>query len=86
MATSMGRTEVAVRYLRSAVQREEAVGALPWKAYSQVDLAAVLHSENPVNPEIQVLVNAAKETSLLVGSARLDARLKAIAEEIQEAP
>ncbi len=69
LAMTMGRRDDAVGHLESAVAANERMGAWPWAAHSQADLAAALRQR--ANPGDEKRAGALDQAALTTGS-RLD--------------
>jgi tetratricopeptide (TPR) repeat protein len=90
LAATMGRLTPAAAHLADAVRLNEELGARPWTAYSQRDLAAVLRrrDEPGDRAEAEVLERAALRTATSTGMALADelrARLASDAEKTDAA-
>ena len=72
LAGGLGRHEDAVNYLRRAVEIDRSIGATPWVAHAQVELAALVEPAEAVALRGEAAANASA-----LGMERLGARLSA---------
>ncbi len=80
LATSLGRHDDAERHLRTAIETERRMGALPWLAHAQHDLASLLIARAGTGDEEQarVLLAAARSTYRELGMDVWAARAAAL--------
>jgi tetratricopeptide (TPR) repeat protein len=79
LAGALGRVDEAVRHLEAGVALSEQLGARPWTAHAQADLAAALVARDGPGDATRAatLVHAAREAAEELGMVALQARLGA---------
>jgi tetratricopeptide (TPR) repeat protein len=75
LAAMLGRTEEAIAFHRRAIEIDTATGGVPWVAYAQAELAAVLAAAGEQD-EAAALHAAASATAEELGMVRLRERLE----------
>jgi DNA-binding SARP family transcriptional activator len=78
LAAMLGRPEEAIAHHRRAIEIDTATGGVPWVAYAQAELAAIL-AERGERDEAAGLRAAASATADELGMLRLRARLDGVA-------
>jgi tetratricopeptide (TPR) repeat protein len=82
VAAALGRTEAAVRHLEDAIDGNRALGARPWLARSQHDLAVVLAGRGEVE-RARALAAEAEATAEALGMRRLVEEAAALRDRLE---
>jgi tetratricopeptide (TPR) repeat protein len=83
LAANMGRLDEAARHLDDAIELNQRMGARPWAAHSQLDLALVLRQRNRSGDRrrAQELEHAALATAHELGMAALERKIGELSRE-----